>query len=184
MMMRYPSLPFVLVLGLLGGCGDDTPRTPEQAARKVLTEAAQPVIGTPVPDFTLERLTGGAFSSAELRGRTTLINFWAPWCPPCVQELPELARLHAALEDQGGQVIGIALARSDDVQAFIADHPLPFPLLLGDRTGSELARKLGNAHGGLPYSVVIDADGIIRAAHAGRLDEARARALVAPALGR
>ncbi|MGC8853308.1 MAG: TlpA family protein disulfide reductase [Halothiobacillaceae bacterium] len=182
--MRTPALPLLLAASLLGGCGDDTPRTPEQAARKAVAEAAQPVIGTPVPDFTLDRLAGGTFASAELRGKTTLVNFWAPWCPPCVQELPELARLHASLREQGGQVIGIALARSEDVHAFIADHPLPFPLLLGGSEGSELARKLGNAHAVLPYSVVIDAEGIIRAVHVGRLDEARARTLVAPAFRR
>jgi len=183
-MMRHPAIPLLLAVVLIGGCGDDTPRTPEQAARKVLTEAARPLIGTPAPNFTLERLAGGAFDSAELRGKTTLINFWAPWCPPCVQELPELARLHTSLREQDVQVIGIALARADDVQTFIADHPQPFPLLLGGRTGSELARQMGNAHGVLPYSVVIDADGVIRATHAGRLDEAQARALVTSALRR
>ncbi|MEW6693185.1 MAG: TlpA disulfide reductase family protein [Pseudomonadota bacterium] len=182
--MRKPAIPLLLAAGLLGGCGDDTPRTPEQAARKAVAEAARPVIGAPAPDFTLDRLAGGTFDSAELRGRATLVNFWAPWCPPCVQELPELARLHASLREQGGQVIGIALAQPDDVHAFVADHPQPFPLLLGGRTGSEIARQMGNAHGGLPYSVVIDADGVIRATHAGRLDEARARALVDPALRR
>jgi peroxiredoxin len=183
-MRRKSALPLLLAAGLLAGCGDDTPRTPEQAARKTLADAARAVIGTPAPDFTLARLEGGTLASADLRGRVTLINFWAPWCPPCVQELPELARLHASLREQGGQVIGIALAQPDDVRAFIADHPQPFPILLGGQTGRELARQLGNVHGGLPYSVVIDADGVIRAAHAGRLDEARARALVAPAIRR
>lgn len=170
---------------LLGGCGnDDTPRTPEEAARKVALEAARPVIDNPAPGFRLERLDGGMFDSADLRGKVTLINFWAPWCTPCVQELPELARVHDAVRSRGGQVIGIALAQPEDVQAFVAGHPLPFPLLLGGREGQVLARRMGDAHGALPYSVVIDASGIIRAAHAGRLDEARANALITPFLPR
>lgn len=181
-MMQKPAIPLLLAVGLLGGCGDDTPRTPEQAAQKALAEASRPLIGTPMPAFTLDRLAGGTFDSAELRGKATLINFWAPWCPPCVQELPELARLHAALQPQDGQVIGIALAGAEEVQAFLAQHPLPFPILLGGPEGRELARKLGNTHAVLPYSVVIDAGGVIRAVHAGRLDEARARALIEPAL--
>lgn len=176
------ALAGTLAVALLAGCGDDTPRTPEEAARKVALEAARPVIDTPAPGFRLERLDGGSFDGSELRGKATLLNFWAPWCPPCVQELPELARLHDAVRSRDGQVIGIALAQPDDVRAFVTDHPLPFPLLLGGREGQSLARQMGDAHGALPYSVVIDAAGIIRAAHAGRLDEAQARALITPFL--
>ncbi|HET20375.1 MAG TPA: TlpA family protein disulfide reductase [Chromatiales bacterium] len=180
---RFPMLALALA-ALLGGCGDDTPRTLEEAARKVTLEAARPVIDSPAPGFRLERLDGGTFDSADLRGKVTLVNFWAPWCPPCVQELPELARVHVAVRSRGGQVMGIALAQPEDVLAFVADHPLPFPLLLGGREGQALARQMGDAHGALPYSVVIDAAGIIRAAHAGRLDEARADALITPFLPR
>lgn len=170
------------MLGLIGGCGDDTPRTPEQAAHKAVAEAARPVLGTTVPHFTLPMLGGPTFDSTQLRGKTTLLNFWAPWCPPCVQELPELARVHAALQPRNGQVIGLALAGAEEVQTFVAQHALPFPILLGGPEGRELARQLGNAHAVLPYSVVIDAEGVIRAVHAGRLDEAKAMALLAPAL--
>ncbi len=179
---NIPLIAMTLVASLLTGCGDDTPRTPEQAAKKVLKEAARPVIDTPAPAFRLEQLDGGMFDSPALAGKTTLINFWAPWCPPCVQELPELAKLHESIKGKGGQVIGIAMARPEDVRAFVADHPLPYPLLLGGRTGADLARQLGNAHGGLPYSVVIDAEGVIRAAHAGRLTEAQAMAMLDKAL--
>ena len=172
--MRGVMLITALAAGGMTGCGDDTPRTPEQAAQKALAEAARPAIGVPVPAFTLEGLDQPAFDSAGLRGKTTLLNFWAPWCPPCVQELPELAKVHASIKNKGGQVIGIALARPDDVRTFIADHPMPYPVLLGGKSGNDLARRMGNAHGGLPYSVVIDTQGVIRAAHAGRLTEAEA----------
>lgn len=172
----------LLAVVLLTGCGDDTPRTPEQAAKKALADAARPVFDTPAPAFSLERLDGGTFDSQALAGKTTLLNFWAPWCPPCVQELPELAKLHTDIQARGGQVVGIALARPDDVRTFIADHPLPYPLLLGGKSGSDLARQMGNLHGGLPYSVVIDAQGTIRATHGGRLTEAQARDLMSKTL--
>ncbi|MEW6766204.1 MAG: TlpA disulfide reductase family protein [Pseudomonadota bacterium] len=176
--MRLTFVLSIACASLLAGCGDDTPRTPEEAAQKALSEAAKPAIGQPIPEFSLERLHGGNFDNTELRGKTTLLNFWAPWCAPCVQELPELSRLHNAIKTQGGQVIGIAIDRKDGVQTFIADHPVTYPLLLGGKNGDDLARRMGNGHGGLPYSVVIDADGIIRAAHAGRLTEAQARNLL------
>lgn len=182
MNVRNVMLVTVFAAGCMTGCGDDTPRTPEQAAKKALEEAARPSIGAPVPSFTLEGLDQAAFDSVGLQGRTTLLNFWAPWCPPCVQELPELAKVHASINSKGGQVIGIALARPDDVRTFIADHPMPYPILLGGKNGSDLARQMGNAHGGLPYSVVIDAEGVIRAAHAGRLTEAQAMKMVSESL--
>lgn len=176
--MRLTFALSLVCASLLAGCGDDTPRTPEAAAQKALSEAVKPAIGQPIPEFSLERLHGGNVDSSELRGKTTLLNFWAPWCAPCVQELPELSSLHNSIQADGDRVIGIALDRKGDVQAFVADHPVTYPLLLGGRSGNDLARRMGNGHGGLPYSVVIDADGIIRAAHAGRLSEAQARKLL------
>ncbi|MEW6445194.1 MAG: TlpA family protein disulfide reductase [Pseudomonadota bacterium] len=175
-MTSFSLLVAALGLGLLSGC-DDAPRTPEQAARKVLAEAARPVLDSPAPEFELDRLHGGRFTSAELRGKTTLLNFWAPWCPPCVQELPELSRLHRTIQTDGGQVIGIAMERQEDVQTFLADHPVTYPMLLGGKTGNDLMRRLGNTHGGLPYTVVIDPTGRIRTVHAGLLNEDRARRL-------
>ncbi len=175
-MSLHPAWAWLLIAALLAGC--DRPQTPEQAASLRLEQAAGRAIGTPLPPFTFERLGGGAIDPTALQGKTTLLNFWAPGCPPCVQELPVLASLHETLQGKGIQVLGIALAPPEEVEQFLAEHPLPYPILLGLDEGPKLSRELGNAYGVLPYSIVVDGEGMVRAAHAGRLDEKQAQALL------
>lgn len=182
--MRHPlgSLT-LLVCGLLAGCGDKpAPQTPQQAAQKAIMEAARPLLGTTLPSFILLSAQGQPLTHKDLLGKVTLLNFWAPGCPTCVQELPELASVYAALQPRNGQVIGIALAEVEEVQTFLTQQPLPFPILLGGAEGQQLARQLGNAYAVLPYTVVIDPRGVIRAVHGGRLDAAKALALLSPLL--
>jgi thiol-disulfide isomerase/thioredoxin len=106
----------------------------------------------------LERPEGGELVLADYRGRPLLINFWATWCPPCVRELPEIDQF---AKSQSGrlQVVGLAIDNRDAVLAFLRKVPLGFPVGLAGLEGTELARGLGNAAGGLPFTVLLDAAG-------------------------
>ena len=108
-----------------------------------------------------DRPEGGELIAADLRGRPLLLNFWATWCAPCVQELPEVAQFGREFKGEGWQVVGLAVDAPTPVREFLKKLPLDFAIGLAGLTGTQLTRTLGNAQGGLPFSVVFDASGEI-----------------------
>lgn len=113
---------------------------------------------------------------SEWKGKTLLLNFWAPWCPPCVDEMPELVALQNERADKNFQIVGIGIDSPDNIRQFAAKHQITYPLLLGGLEGTELSRQFGNESGGLPFTVLIAPDGTVRKAYSGRLDLEKVRA--------
>ena len=112
---------------------------------------------------------GGELALQSFRGKPLLVNFWATWCPPCVEELPMIdafSREHAA---KGFQVLALAIDQPSSVRRFLERQPLSCPVGLAGLGGTELARSLGNAQGGLPFSVFFAADGSIYRKKLGQL---------------
>jgi thiol-disulfide isomerase/thioredoxin len=104
---------------------------------------------------------GGELVMESLRGKPLLINFWATWCPPCVEELPLLDRFYRENLANGWQVVGLAIDKPDAVLAFLEKMPLSFPVALAGLGGTELAKSLGNLVGGLPFTVVLGSQGMV-----------------------
>jgi thiol-disulfide isomerase/thioredoxin len=104
---------------------------------------------------------GGELAMQSLRGQPLLINFWATWCPPCVEELPLLDRFYRENVANGWQVVGLAIDKPDSVHAFLEKMPLSFPVALAGLGGTELAKSLGNLVGGLPFTVVLGSQGMV-----------------------
>ncbi|MBC7619130.1 MAG: TlpA family protein disulfide reductase [Candidatus Saccharibacteria bacterium] len=137
-------------------------------------KAAEPT-GTPPPEgfWQTEWPTpqGTMLPMKSLAGKPMLLNFWATWCPPCIEELPLLNSFYKTHKDRGWQVLGLAVDKLQPVQTFLQKSPLDFPIGMAGLAGTELTRSLGNPAGGLPFSVVLSADGSILHRKMGRVTE-------------
>ena len=109
-----------------------------------------------------ERPEGGTLAMADFRGKPLVINFWATWCVPCIRELPALQRFQREHSGQGWQVIALAVDQPVPVLEFIARFKLELPVAMAGVDGLEWQRAMGNTSGGLPYSLMFDAQGHLR----------------------
>lgn len=124
--------------------------------------AAGPLLapGDPMPAFTLPDLDGMPVQfPGRFLGRPLLINVWASWCAPCIEEMPELARFAARHADDGPQVVGLALDTHEAVLDFLGNVPVYYPIVLETPGPADASVRLGNSQGLLPYSVLVDAQG-------------------------
>lgn len=121
---------------------------------------------------TFETPTGTPLAMAGLRGRPLLVNFWATWCPPCVEEMPLLDTFFRENSSSGWQVIGLAIDQPSSVRRFLERTPVTFPIGFAGLEGTELGKSLGNESGGLPFTVVLGSDGRVRQRKMGQVTPA------------
>lgn len=114
-----------------------------------------------------------------LRGKPLLLNFWATWCPPCVEELPLLSAFYQENTAKGWQVLGLAVDQIDPVKRFLVKTPVSFPVAMAGVSGMELVKSLGNLSGGLPFTVVLGSDGSVLHRKMGKVSSEDLRAWAA-----
>ena len=112
---------------------------------------------------------GTTLSMASLQGKPLLLNFWATWCPPCVEELPLIDAFYTQQHSKGWQVLGLAVDKAKPVQDFLQRNPLAFPVGMAGFAGTELSRQFGNISGALPFTVVLGSDGSVLHRKMGRV---------------
>lgn len=135
-------------------------------------DAAAPAAEPPADGFWALRWDtpqGGSVALADFRGKPLLINFWATWCPPCIEELPLINDFYTQNKAKGWQVLGLAVDKPSSVQSFLKRMPLAFPVGLAGLSGSELGKTLGNISESLPFSVLIGSAGGVLQRKLGRL---------------
>lgn len=124
--------------------------------------------------------SGKPLALADFRGHKLVINFWATWCAPCVEEIPEFSRVYEAFQSQGVRFLGVGIDSEENIAAFSKKIGSSYPLIATGASGTELARRFGNRAGGLPFTILVNEKGQLLHSHIGRLQEADLRAWLTP----
>ncbi|MFT3718119.1 TlpA family protein disulfide reductase [Pseudorhodoferax sp.] len=131
--------------------------------------AASAAAAQPLWSLQSTQPDGTPLAMAGFRGRPLLANFWAPWCPPCVEEMPLIDAFFREHRANGWQVVGLAVDRPAGVQAFLARTPVAFPVGILGMAGLSAVRALGNDAGALPFSLVLDGRGNVHERKMGQI---------------
>lgn len=117
---------------------------------------------------TMPDINGRQQSLSQWENKPLIINFWATWCAPCVEEIPELAALQAEIAPV--QIIGIGIDSQENIIRFAQKHRIHYPLYIAGGATTDLLRQFGNQAGGLPFTILVGLDGKLRKVYLGRLD--------------
>jgi len=146
---KWQRFRFVLVLLLtIGGCSNETPAG---------------LTGRTAPDFTLTMLDESTISLKDLKGKPVLLEFWSPWCPGCLKNIPSLKKLYSLYGDKVTFLASSSERGEKTVARFVTKEQIPYPVAL--TTQKLLTDYTVSA---IPLTVLIDAEGIVRYSHAGQ----------------
>ncbi len=168
--MSRKIIAFVVIAFLFAGIGVYV-GSKRFAPEPVADTAVGALMQTALPDSS-----GTQRKLSEWQGKVLVVNFWATWCPPCVDEMPELVELQNDVASRNVQVLGIGIDSPSNIRQFSEKHKITYPLLVAGMEGTELSRQFGNQAGGLPFTVLIGKDGTVRKTYIGRLDLSKLRA--------
>ena len=112
-------------------------------------------------ELSFDTPDGQPQAMSSFRGKPLLLNFWATWCPPCVEELPLLDAFYREHKSKGWQVLGLAVDQPSAVRKWLQAKPLSFAVGMAGLDGTELSKSLGNLAGGLPFTVLFGSSGAV-----------------------
>jgi len=147
--MSYRKLVIpVLVLGVLVWLLWPRPEVQEQQAK-----AESPA--SPAPDFKVTDLNGQEFDSSQLKGSVVVLDLWATWCEPCIEDIPMFNRLHEKYESRGLKIVGVSMQSgwAEDIKPHVERHGMKYTIVVGNETFAELY-----PHIGLPTTFLVSKD--------------------------
>ncbi len=148
------------------------------SSRGSAAKDADPLFASTFPDAD-----GNPNALSRWRGSLLVVNFWATWCAPCVEEMPALNRIRNEYYPRV-EVIGLGIDSAEKIRGFRDRYAIKLPLLVAGAAGSDLARALGNTAGVLPYTVLIGRSGAIERRRVGQIQATELRSWLQPALAR
>jgi thiol-disulfide isomerase/thioredoxin len=125
---------------------------------------------------------GKPVNTDQWRGKVLVVNFWASWCPPCVEEMPALDKLQQEFLSQNVLIVGIGIDSPSNIRQFIEKTIISYPIVLGGLGGNEINKMLGNPSGALPFTVVINPKGQIKGRKLGKISEDELRKMIKDAI--
>jgi len=140
------------------------------------------VAGQQLMSARLNGLDGAATTLEKWRDKVLVVNFWATWCTPCREEIPEFIKFQSSHDAQGVQFVGIAVDTPERVAIYAKEMGINYPLLVGGLETMELARAVGNRAGVLPFTVVMGRNGRVAASVVGILKPEKLEKILRPLL--
>jgi thiol-disulfide isomerase/thioredoxin len=169
---RIPRWLIVAIAGLLAlAAGAYMART--TTTPSLVGKDATSLLGVSLPD-----LEGREQRLDQWRGKVLVVNFWATWCAPCREEMPQFIKAQSEFGAKGLQFVGIAVDQADKAQEFAKEINLNYPTLVGGMGAMELTSTLGNNLMALPFTVVVGRDGRIVHTQLGPLKPAQFESIV------
>ena len=125
---------------------------------------------------------GKTVETQKWQGKVLVVNFWASWCPPCVEEMPALDKLQQEFLQQNVLFVGIGIDSPSNIREFLSKTPVSYPIVIGGLEGSNLSKQMGNSQGALPYTIIINAKGKASYSKLGKISEDDVRSAIKSAL--
>lgn len=155
----------LIALGLGAGAGYimfKNKQAQQTEIKPTSTIKSTSLVGSKRAEFKMKNMDNEMHSITEWDGKVLIINFWATWCPPCVREIPAFIELHEKYHDKGFSMIGVAVDNQQAAIDFVDPMGINYPIFIGETEGIALNHAYGNRLGVLPYTVIVDKEGIIR----------------------
>lgn len=138
----------------------------------------------PAADNAVQQLLGLTLNDANAKpqaikqwqGKFLVVNFWATWCKPCVEEMPELVQLQKDLASNNVQLLGLGIDTPTNIAEFTKKYQISYPVFAAGMEGTSLSQAMGNKAGGLPFTALISPEGKVLKAYSGRLKMPELRA--------
>ena len=138
---------------------------------------AEAILAAKLPD-----IQGEIQAVSQWAGNVLVVNFWATWCAPCREEIPEFIETQEKFFDQGLRFIGIAIDREEKVIAYSKEFGINYPVLIGSMNAMSLAQAAGNHQSAMPFTVVINHNGEITDTYLGRINQKKLEKSLIPLL--
>ena len=125
---------------------------------------------------------GKTVNSENWQQKVLIVNFWASWCPPCVEEMPTLDKISQEYASKNVLIVGIGIDSPSNIREFLEKTPVSYPIVIGGLEGSNLSKQMGNTQGALPYTVIINSKGKSIYTKLGKISEEELRKAINSAI--